>query len=182
MDCDTEVLANLITESADANVRLLDYTFNVYWKVHRLHFSIGSCVCLSGCLFVFPLQLQIKCSIWSMLSLGCDTVTLSPSQRCSNFTDITCPGIGLGKNIGLWDFVRSWLCFRSRNSVLQEHLAWYRILGHINCSAHSKFYKKLRTRQIIRYRATATIRRLEITQNTISNERGLQNQREHHII
>ena len=43
-------------------------------------------------------------------------------------------------------------------------------------------YSYFGTRQIIRYRATATLRRPQIKQYTISNERGLQNQREHHII
>ena len=40
----------------------------------------------------------------------------------------------------------------------------------------------IRTRQIIRYRATATLRRPQIKQYTASNEGGgvLQNQREHH--
>ena len=40
-----------------------------------------------------------------------------------------------------------------------------------------------RTRQIIRYRATATFRRPQIKQNTASKQGGgLENQREHHII
>ena len=39
-----------------------------------------------------------------------------------------------------------------------------------------------RRRRIIRYRATATIRRPQIKQYTASNEEGLQNQREQHII
>ena len=38
------------------------------------------------------------------------------------------------------------------------------------------------TRQIIRYRATATLRRSPIKHNNASNEKGLQHQREHHII
>ena len=36
-----------------------------------------------------------------------------------------------------------------------------------------------KTRQNIRYRATATLRRLQINQYTASNEGGIQNQREH---
>ena len=43
----------------------------------------------------------------------------------------------------------------------------------------------LKTRQIIRYRASATLRRLQIKQYTASKEGGgglLQNQREHHMI
>ena len=40
-----------------------------------------------------------------------------------------------------------------------------------------------RTRQIIRYRATATLRRPQIKQYTASKEGvGLQNKREHHMI
>ena len=46
-----------------------------------------------------------------------------------------------------------------------------------NFSPHSC----LKTIQIIRYRTTATLRRPHIKQYTASNERGLQNQREHYI-
>ena len=41
----------------------------------------------------------------------------------------------------------------------------------------------IRTRRIFRYRVAATLRRLQIKQDTASNEKGgLQKQREHHII
>ena len=39
-----------------------------------------------------------------------------------------------------------------------------------------------RTRQIIRYRATATLRRPQIKRYTASNEVGVHNQQEHHIL
>ena len=70
------------------------------WKVYRrVHLVIGLSICMYKCSSIPPLYV-VQC-FW----------TVSSYKGCLHLSDITSPwGLGCGKNVGLQDFARLWMC------------------------------------------------------------------------